>query len=110
MSKTSTRTPESTREHWHGVTLALLVGVAVLGGAVFLVTVLRAPVGPPVETAPLFVWNSTAAAIAFVLTGRRHRYGYPAAALTRTLVLASLAVIATSGGIDPTASPLGPVS
>ena len=103
-------TPKSTE--WREVSLSLLVGIIVLGSGVFLVTVVQAPIGPPVEAAPLFVWNTTAASIALVLLWQDTKYSYVASGLTGLLVLISLGLIATGvyGRLQPGSSPLGPLS
>lgn len=112
MAKNSSTAPISSGRHWHEVSLALLVGIISLGTGVFLVTVLQAPIGPPVEVVPLFVWNTTAASIALVLMWHENKYGYAAAIGTGGLVLLSLALIGLGvyGSIKPGSSPLGPLS
>lgn len=109
MGKTSSD-PSTARNDWQTVSLALLVGVIVLGFSVFLVAIAGVSIGPPVETAPLFVWNTTAAAIALVLTVTHHRYAHAASALTGVLIVGSIAFIGSTGAINPQASPLGPIS
>lgn len=112
MNENQTPAPPPKRTHWQDVTLAILVGVIALGGSVFLLAALQAPVGPPAETIPLFVWNTTAAFISLVLVWRENRYGSTASILTGLLVLVSLGLIGTGtvGAIDPRGSPLGPLS
>lgn len=102
----------SGRTHWRDVSIALLVGIIVLGSSVFLVTVLQAPIGPPIEAIPLFTWNTTAASVAIVLLWQNNRYGYAAAVLTGLLVIISLGLIGLGvyGSIQPGSSPLGPLS
>lgn len=97
---------------WRHVALALLVGIIVLGSSVFLVTVLQAPIGPPIEAVPLFVWNTTAASVALVLLWQDHTFGYAASILTGILVIISIALIGMGvyGGVKPGSSPLGPLS
>lgn len=111
---TETSSPGSTARtaHWRQVSIALLGGSMILGSSVFLVTVLQAPIGPPIEAAPLFVWNTTAAAVAIVLLAHHNRYGYAASLATSGLVLISLALLASGvmGGINPGSIPLGPIS
>lgn len=92
--------------------LAMLAGIIVLGTGVYFVTILEAPIGPPVEAAPLFVWTTTAAVMAFVLLRRGHPLGYPAGIVTGLLVVTAMALIG-SGAYEPvgaSSSPLGPLS
>ncbi|QIO24530.1 hypothetical protein [Haloarcula sp. JP-L23] len=112
MAETPAPAATSKSTQWREVSLALLVGIIVLGSSVFLVTVVQAPIGPPIETAPLFVWNTAAASIALVLLWQDTKYGYAASVLTGLLVLISLSLIGTGvyGRIQPGSSPLGPLS
>lgn len=112
MAGNTSAAPISSGSHWHDVSLALLVGVIVLGTGVFLVAVLQAPIGPPVEAVPLFVWNTTAASVALVLLWQENKYGYAASIGAGVLVLLSLALIGLGvyGSINPGSSPLGPLS
>lgn len=112
MAEPSAPAPTLRSTQWREVSLALLVGIIVLGSSVFLVTVVQAPIGPPIEAAPLFVWNTTAASIAIVLVWQDTKYGYAASVLTGLLVLISLGLIGMGvyGGIQPGSSPLGPLS
>lgn len=112
MAETSAPAPPSRSTQWREVSLALLVGIIVLGSSVFLVTVVQAPIGPPIEAAPLFVWNTTAASVAIVLLWQDTKYGYAASVLTGLLVLISLGLIGTGvyGRVQPGSSPLGPLS
>jgi hypothetical protein len=100
------------RNRWREVSLALLVGIIVLGASVFLVAVLQAPIGPPIEAVPLFVWNTTAASVAVVLLWHDNKYGYAASILTGILVIISLMLIGMGvyGHIQPDSSPVGPLS
>lgn len=112
MAETPAAATISRTAPWRDVSLALLVGIIVLGSSVFLVAVLQAPIGPPIEAAPLFTWNTTAASVAIVLLWQDNKYGYAASVLTGLLVLVSLALIGMGayGSIQPGSSPLGPLS
>lgn len=98
--------------NWLTVVRGLLAGIAVLGTGVFLVTVLEAPVAPPVRVAPLFVWNTTAATIAFVILRRDNVVGYAFAILTGVLVVVAVGLVGSGayGPVGPDSSPLGPLS
>lgn len=104
--------PPSGRNPWRDVSIALLVGLIVLGSSVFLVIVLDASIGPSIVAAPLFVWNTTAASIALVLLWKDNKYGYAVSILTAVLIILSLALIATGvyGSVKPGSSPVGPLS
>lgn len=97
---------------WVTASLALLAGIIVLGTGVYFVTVLAAPIGPPVEAAPLFVWTTTAAVMAFVLLGRGHGLGFAMALLTALLVVTTVALVGSGayGEVGAGSSPLGPLS
>lgn len=112
MAETPAPAPMSGSTQWREVSIAILVGIIVLGSSVFLVTVLQAPIGPPIETTPLFTWNTTAASVAIVLLWQNNRYGYAASVLTGLLVITSLGLIGFGvyGSIKPGSSPLGPLS
>lgn len=100
----------SSENEIRGIVLALLVGLIVLGFSVFLVIIADIGIGPPTDAAPMFVWNTTAAAIALVFTYQHHRYAHATSILAGLLVIVTLATIAMSGGIDTPSSPLGPLS
>jgi hypothetical protein len=105
--------PRSTALGCDVASLALLVGIAVMGAMVFLAAVVR-PAGlaaPPAGAIPLFVFTTTAAAISFVLLHQASPAGYAAAILTGLLPVATVVLVVTgsvgeisSGGIQ-----LGPV-
>jgi hypothetical protein len=112
MAETPAVAPISGSTEWRDVSLALLVGIIVLGSSVFLVAVLQAPIGPPIETVPLFAWNMTASSVVIVLPCPDNQYGYPASVFTGLLVIISLGLIGMGvfGSIEPGSSPLGPLS
>lgn len=98
--------------NWLTIARGLLAGIAVLGSGVFIVTVLEAPIGPPIRAAPLFVWNTTAAVVAFVTLRDDSAVGYAFAILTSVLVVVAVGLIGSGayGQAGPNSSPLGPLS
>ncbi len=112
MPETVAPPPPPRDNQWREISLSLLAGIIVLGSSVFLVTVLQAPIGPPVEAVPLFAWNTTLASVAIVLLWQNNKYGYPASVLTGMVVISSLGLLAMGvyGGINPASSPIGPLS
>lgn len=109
MSTQSTN-PSARENELRSVSMGLLVGIGILGFSVFIVTIADVGIGPPLESAPMFVWNTTAAAVALVFTIQRHRYAHATSVLTGLLVIVTLATIASTGGIDPRSGPLGPLT
>lgn len=114
MAAETSSEPGSIENGWNDATLALLVGVAVFGTMVYHVAVNQPPglPSPPVEAIPLFVFNTTAAVIGFMLLSRGNPWGYGAAVVTGVLVFVSIVLIGTGivGSLPSGANPLGPLS
>lgn len=106
--------PNSIETPWYDAALALLVGIAVLGAMVFLVAVIRPPglSPPPAVAIPLFVFNTTAAVMGFVLLRRSGTLGYAAAIVTGGLVVVTIALLATGtvGELPSGGNPIGPLT
>ncbi|WP_338727937.1 hypothetical protein [Haladaptatus sp. DJG-WS-42] len=104
------RPPElkSTDTPWYDTSLALLVGIAVMGAMVFQAAVIR-PSGlapPPAGAIPLFVFNTTAAVMGFVLLRRTDAAGYAVSIVTGILVVGTVVLVGT-GAIGETPSSNG---
>lgn len=98
---------------WNDLTLALLGGIAVFGSLVLHVAAVQTPVlSPPAEAIPLFVFNTTAAIISYLLVRRGSAGRYAAAAATGLLVVVSIGLIGGGfvGDLKPGTNPLGPLT
>jgi hypothetical protein len=111
-AKTPTK-PKSVKNGWLDASLALLVGIAIMGAMVFLAAVLRPPglAPPPAGAIPMFVFTTTAAAISFVLLRRANPLGYVAAILTGVLPVFIVVLVMTGafGEIPRGEIQLGPI-
>jgi ethanolamine utilization microcompartment shell protein EutS len=102
--------PEPLGNPWDDASLALLVGIAVMGTMVFLAAVIRPPglAPPPAGAIPLFVFTTTAATMSIILVRQTDVAGYAAAVVTGILDILSVFLVATgtfgdvsSSGIQP---------
>lgn len=106
--------PNSIESSWNDISLALVGGIAVFGGMVFLVGLIR-PAGlsaPPAVALPLFVFNTTAAVMGYVLLQRSGAMGYAAAIITGLLVVSTIVLLATGtvGELPSGGNPIGPLA
>lgn len=113
----ATETPtesKSIKSPWHNASLALVVGIAVFGTMVFLAALIRPPglSPPPAMALPLFIFNTTAAVMGFVLLQRSGALGYAAAIITGVLVVLTIVLLATGtiGELPSGGNPIGPLA